>query len=228
MRQRLLTVAVLTLPALLSACSGTPTCDRVQAYQKSKQGQPLVVPSDLSVPSSDTRFEVPDTGANDIPPGDCLDMPPRFVAVSEALDLTKEERELRNRNDVIRNTIQAWAQSWAGQNIEFHNSIYDDRRFKPSGGLSREEFFEQRQAEIETTGDDIEIRLQEMTIESTRKEATVRFRQVFNGTNALDPVRREVNLEFRKNAWRIVGETNLPMDDEAPAAAPESALQPEG
>ena len=78
----------LTLLALISACSSSATCDKPQTYQQSQQGRPLVVPPDLSVPSSATRLEVPDTGANDIPPGECLDVPPRFVAVSEVMELS--------------------------------------------------------------------------------------------------------------------------------------------
>lgn len=201
----------LTLLALMSACSSTPTCDKPQTYQLSEQGQPLIVPPDLSVPSGEARMEVPDTGAYDVAPGECLDIPPRFVEVTEVLEMSDEERELRNRRDVIRSTMSAWAQSWAGKNVEFHTEMYH-KRFKPGGGLSKEEFFEQRLADIEATSDDIEIRLREMTIESTRKEATVRFLQVFNGTNALEPARRELELVFRGKRWRIVGESVLPVE----------------
>ncbi len=199
----------LTLLALISACSSSATCDKPQSYQQSQQGRPLVVPPDLSVPSSATRLEVPDTGANDIQPGECLDVPPRFVAVTEVMELSKEEREERNRRDVIRSTLQAWAQSWAGKNVEFHESIYY-KKFKPGDGSTREEFLDQRRADIEATSDDVEIRLTEMTIDSTRKKATVRFVQVFGGTNAPDPVRREIAMEFSRKVWRIVGETILP------------------
>ena len=115
---------------------------------------------------------------------------------------------------MIRTTLQAWAQSWAGKNVEFHESIYY-KKFKPGDGSTREEFLERRRGEIEATSDDVEIRLTEMTIDSTRKKATVRFVQVFGGTNAPDPVHREIYMEFSRKVWRIVRETVLP-----PEAAP--------
>ena len=103
---------VLAFSALASACA-SDTCDKPQSYQRSQAGKPLVVPSDLSVPSGEGKLEVPDTGANDIQPGECLDVPPRFVEVSEELELSSKEREERDRRLFIRNTMSAWAQSWA-------------------------------------------------------------------------------------------------------------------
>ena len=102
-------------------------------------------------------------------------------------------------------TVQAWAATWANQDVDVYLNFYSSR-FSPPAGLSRAAWEAQRHERL-TTPRSIQVEVSSLSVEATTLErATARFTQSYSSDRYQDVVTKVLTLVWEEGQWRILRE----------------------
>ncbi len=163
-------------------------------------GSAAAVPEDAAPPApSDLPVAVAEAAPEPAPP------PPAAAPAeaAEAAEVVVEEPEEPAEQPL--DLVASWGRAWSEQRVDDYLRLYA-ADFRPPGGLSREEWEEQRRARI-LRPERIELRLSAIAVEPIDDDRTLlSFDQSYLSDSYSDVVRKTLELVREEDGWRILEE----------------------
>lgn len=107
-------------------------------------------------------------------------------------------------NTLLTATVNRWSQAWASKNLDLYFASYGSS-FKPEHGLSRQTWEKQRQQRI-TNPSSINIKLENLDIESNDTTAKVKFKQYYSADGRSISTNKTLHMKKAGNDWYIIRE----------------------
>ena len=121
--------------------------------------------------------------------------------------LEKEIKKRKNDNDIIKELIIGWAESWKNKNLEKYFSYYSNE-FTSSYFKSNESWKKDREKRI-LGKSKIEITVKDLSTEffiDEDEKAIVKFQQNYTSNKYTDTVTKRITFIKKKDIWLIIAE----------------------
>ncbi len=126
--------------------------------------------------------------------------------VATPAEAVKNSQQGSLDSEILKRTT-AWASAWAGRDVKAYLGYYAPS-FVPEGGVTREDWAQQREQRI-TKAKDIRIEIQTPVVRSASPDAvTVEFRQLYSTANYRDTSERMLEWRKENGQWLIVRESD--------------------
>jgi len=103
------------------------------------------------------------------------------------------------QSNIAINLVKAWARSWAAQDVDTYVSYYAVN-FRPSSGLSNQQWREQRQTQL-TNKTFISVGVDDFVVEERGNQFSVTFSQHYKSNNVDNTITKRLVFKKQSNDW---------------------------
>ncbi len=184
-----------SLVLLVGMPAGAQSSALVQVQEPLPSSEPLVVPEE---PLSDDSELAPPISSG--------------LEESKQEPTSEEYEEPEISASAVRAAVESWVQAWQSGQAQAYFSWYS-RDFRPSRGLSREAWEDQRRKRV-SEPEFIAVELQEVQVRVSGNSgrARVEFVQKYRSNLYQDAVRKVLDLQRETGEWKILQEQALQLD----------------